>query len=395
VAIAFNPAMSKRDWMQIEIRRQVTMAVFMFPGQGSQSRGMGSDLFDRFPELTRIVDDLLGYSIRELCVDDAQGRLNDTRFTQVALYVVGALDYRKRLDETNAQPRFVLGHSLGEYNALEAAGVVDFESGLRLVSKRGELMAEAPSGAMAAVIGLDEAAIRETLQSNDLVRIDIANLNSPNQIIISGLKEDIARGAGIFEAKSNVSFVPLRTSGAFHSRYMGAAAREFAAYLQGVKFYPPKFPIISNVEAKPYDIRRARELLVDQIICPVQWHNSINYMLEQGETEFIEFGAGKVLTKLVDDIKRHHAKNKPFAAADTKVVTQASTPSSRQDVIMETQREVDHWNNSYPVGTMITTTFDGRQHPTRSKAMILFGHRAAVYLQGYNGYFDLRDLRPV
>ncbi|MEX3581381.1 MAG: ACP S-malonyltransferase [Burkholderia sp.] len=372
----------------------------MFPGQGSQVKGMGTDLFASFPELTETADRILGYSVRELCLEDPQRQLGQTRYTQPALYVINALSYRRRLHEHGA-PAYVLGHSLGEYNALEAAGVIGFEDGLRLVRKRGELMSEAPPGAMAAVIGLDEAAIGALLGRHGLDAIDIANLNGPSQTIISGLKEDIVRAAPLFEAEQ-ARFVPLNTSGAFHSRYMAAARQAFAAYLGEFHFNKPRIPVISNVEAQPYALERVAELLAAQITRPVQWSRSIHYLLALGQSEFLELGTGQVLTRLLVDIRKHApaVAASPAVAPTPVAVAAASTAPSvlvydRERELRRLQQRIDDWNRRYPVGTRVQVDRYQQQLVTRTPAMSLFGHRAAIYLEGYNGYFELADVHPL
>lgn len=164
------------------------MVTCVFPGQGSQRKGMGGTLFDEFEELTAKADEILGYSIKEMCLRDPNRRLSETQYTQPALYTVNALSYLKKVKETRKTPDYVAGHSLGEYNALFASGVFNFEDGLKIVKKRGELMGRATGGGMAAVIGLNEGQIEDILKRNNLQSIDIANYNTPSQIVISGKK---------------------------------------------------------------------------------------------------------------------------------------------------------------------------------------------------------------
>ncbi len=379
------------------------MSVYMFPGQGSQSKGMGGKLFSLFPELTVTASKILGYSIQDLCVKDSRKQLNDTRYTQPALYVVNALSYRQRSRETDTTAHYLIGHSLGEYNALEASGAISFEDGLKLVKKRGELMSAAPKGAMAAVIGLTAAAIREILQANGLTAIDIANLNSPTQTILSGLKEDIIRAASFFEA-DGVRYTPLNTSGAFHSRYMEAAKQEFEAYLQEFTFSALSIPVISNLDASPYQADRIGANLAAQITHPVQWTKTIQYLMAQGETNFEELGGGQVLTKLVTEIRKQPLPSANPAPSSSPTPVQAPTPAMQQQAtprydreqeLAALQQKINEWNRNYPIGTKVKTAAHDGPVATKTKAMMLFGHRAAIYLEGYNGYFELNSVEPV
>ena len=274
-----------------------TMKAIVFPGQGSQFKGMGKDLFPLFPELVECASDILGYSLEELCLYDRQGLLSQTRYTQPALFAVNALHYFHRQEPAD----FLAGHSLGEYNALLAAGVFSFETGLRLVKKRGELMGAASGGGMAAVLGISAQAVRAALDEHGLDEIDIANVNSPTQTVIAGRKDRLAAAADLF-AKKNVRCITLNVSAAFHSRHMRAAQAEFAQFLKSFTFAPPEVTVIANATARPYDGARIAETLAAQIASPVQWVDSIRYVLGQGEIAFQEMGAN-VLTKMVQEIK--------------------------------------------------------------------------------------------
>ncbi|AJQ26209.1 ACP S-malonyltransferase [Pelosinus fermentans] len=281
------------------------MITYVFPGQGSQSKGMGGSLFDEFKELTAKADEILGYSIKQLCLEDADSNLGETQYTQPALYVVNALGYLKKVKDTGKEPDYVAGHSLGEYNALFAAEAFDFTTGLKLVQKRGQLMSRAVGGGMGAVIGLNEEQISDALKKNNMLTIDIANYNSPTQIVISGLRKDIEDAQPIFEGMKEVQmFLLLKTSGAFHSRYMQEARKEFEIFLQDFTFSDLHIPVISNVYARPYKQFAVKQNLIEQITQPVKWTESIRYLMGLGEMEFVEIGSGNVLTGLIRRIKR-------------------------------------------------------------------------------------------
>ena len=286
------------------------MVAFLFPGQGSQHVGMGEDLFDTNPELTAAADEILGYSVRDLCLKDPDAQLGLTQYTQPALYVVNALSHQRLLAD-GRRPSFVAGHSLGEYNALLAADVVDFATGLRLVRKRGELMARARDGGMAAVLGRSEQEIREILKETGFDGIDIANLNTPTQVVLSGPREDIARAKDAFTG--DCRYVVLQVSGAFHSRYMAQAQREFAEFLAGFPLRAPGIPVVANVTARPYRPDEVKETLTAQITSAVKWSETVRYLMGKGEEELVEVGPGRVLTGLVRNIRR---EAEPLVVAD-------------------------------------------------------------------------------
>lgn len=279
------------------------MSVYLFPGQGSQVKGMGSNLFHQFSELTSIAETILGYSIENLCLNDPEQHLNFTQYTQPALYTVNALAYYKKLQETKKQPHFVAGHSLGEYNALLAAEVFDFATGLRLVKKRGELMAQETNGAMIAVIGLKINAIKNVLAQNHLDNLVIGNHNSHTQVVISGPKNDIVQAQKICEQLGSTIVIPLKVSGAFHSPYMKQAQEQFEIFLKDFQFSAPKLPVISNYTAQAYLPTNITYNLTRQITHPVRWTDTIEYLLGLGETEFEEIGPGFILSGIINRIK--------------------------------------------------------------------------------------------
>lgn len=279
------------------------MTTYLFPGQGSQIKGMGGELFSHFAEYTAKADDILGYSIENLCLEDPQQQLNQTQFTQPALYMVNALTYFKKLQETNKKPDFLAGHSLGEYNALLAAEVFDFETGLKLVKKRGELMSQALTGGMMAIVGLDVTDINTVIERAVLQDVTIANYNSHKQVVLSGRKDEIDRARTIFEQAGASLVVPLKVSGAFHSPLMNSAKNEFEIFLNEYQFFSPIIPVIANYSAKAYLSADIHKNLAHQIASPVRWTETIDYLLGQNETDFEEIGPGMVLTGLLRRIK--------------------------------------------------------------------------------------------
>ncbi|ACS85236.1 ACP S-malonyltransferase [Musicola paradisiaca] len=377
----------------------MTIQVYMFPGQGSQQRGMGEALFGRFADLTRIANDILGYSIETLCLDDPDGKLNQTQYTQPAIYVVNALSYFRRLEETGTRPDFVLGHSLGEFNALLAAECFDFATGLKLVKKRGELMGQAAGGGMAAVLGASEAQVRELLKANRLDHIDLANFNTPSQIVISGPRGDIMHAVDDFE-RGDIRCVPLNTSGAFHSRLMRDSMEKFEKYLRNFQFSALKIPVIANVTARPYQDETLFTCLAQQIASPVRWTESIQYLMSLGAVEFTELGHGDVVSGLVEKIKAEttaaelQAIQLPRDAYDTKNVAEA-TGGSMHNKTQAAAQKVAQWNSRFPIGQKVRSSILNTEAETRTEAVLLFQHRAAIYLKGYNGYFELDELNPL
>jgi trans-AT polyketide synthase/acyltransferase/oxidoreductase domain-containing protein len=294
------------DTRTVRMPEPDTMKAVIFPGQGSQFRGMGKDLFPLYPEQVRRASEILGYSVEDLCLNDRDGLLAKTQYTQPALYVVNALHYYReqalQVDgEAGRAPAFFAGHSLGEYNALHAAGVFSFEDGLRLVKKRGELMGRAGGGGMAAVLGASAGQIRVVLDEHRLDGVDIANLNTPTQTVIAGDHEALAAAAELF-ATLKLRCVPLNVSAPFHSRHMQPVEAEFADYLSQFTFAAPTATVIANATARPYDGSAIARTLASQIASPVQWVDSIRYVMGKGDIEFQEMGAN-ILSKMVHEIR--------------------------------------------------------------------------------------------
>lgn len=321
-----HPGSSAQDHPAVESRH---MKACIFPGQGSQFKGMGGAVFPLFPELVKQASDILGYSLEDLCINDRQGLLSKTQYTQPALYVVNALHYLKEWGSNSVpRPDFLAGHSLGEYNALFAAGVFSFETGLRLVQKRGELMGASTGGGMAAVLGVKAAEIRAMLDEHGLTQIDIANFNTPTQTVIAGDKAALAEAAELF-AKRNLRCVVLNVSAAFHSRHMREAQAEFADFLRAFSFKPPEIPVIANTTARPYESDKIAQTLAAQIAAPVRWVDSVRYLMGRGDIAFQEIGAS-VLSKMVLEIKS--TETPIIDSAPVEHVPQVETTSSREGV---------------------------------------------------------------
>lgn len=304
----------------------------VFPGQGVQKKGMGRSLFGRFPDLLSRADQVLGYSVEELCLANPERRLSETEYAQPAIYVVNALNHLAALEDLPPADYFA-GHSLGEYSALFAAGVFDFETGLAVVKRRAELMGRVAGGAMAAVVGVSEEVVEETLRAYDVTGVVIANYNAPGQFVLSGSTEELARIKPIFEKVEGVrGFVPIRVSGAFHSPWMAPAAAEFRDFLASVPIGELATPVISNVTGRPHDAddRAIRESLAEQLTKPVRWIDSVRYLRGVGVSAFTELSEPKVLTPLIEKID------------EVDEIDEVAEPVAdpRQDLIARIKREI-------------------------------------------------------
>ncbi|MFI7011800.1 ACP S-malonyltransferase [Streptomyces sp. NPDC050145] len=292
--------------------------ILMFPGQGAQSVGMGRDLFARFPDLVREADDVLGYSLSRLCLEDPEGHLGNTRYTQPALFAVGALAHRAHLEDGGEPADLAVGHSLGEYNALHAAGAFGFADGLRLVAARAAAMAEVTGGGMSAVVGLPETRLRFLLMRAGFDTLDLANLNTPGQIVLAGPVDDLAEAGPILEDAGARMVRRLDVSGPFHSRYMAPAAERLEPVVARTVFAPLAFPVIANATARPYEQDLVGATLLQQIHQPVRWHETVSAILDGNhgpEPEFTEIGTGRVLAGLLRQIRRERDQDRVPAAA--------------------------------------------------------------------------------
>lgn len=283
--------------------------VFLCPGQGSQTVGMGRALRDAFPiarELYDRADDVLGVPISTLSFEGPEDELRKTLNTQPALYVLDVAVARV-LADAGIEPVAAAGHSLGEYAAAAVAGAFSFEDGLRLTRLRGELMwkaGETAPGAMSAVMGLDESTIDEVLRGVDGVVV-AANLNTPSQVVISGEIDAVAAAGPALTNAGAKRVVPLPVSGAFHSPLMAPAAEGLAEALAGTEIRDPAIPVVVNVSGRPVgDADGLRQALREQLTARVRWVDSMTTLLGEGHRQFVEVGPGKVLQGMLRQIER-------------------------------------------------------------------------------------------
>ncbi|TCZ79923.1 [acyl-carrier-protein] S-malonyltransferase [Paenibacillus albiflavus] len=287
---------------------------FVFPGQGSQKVGMGQDLYQA-PEQSSAkqlfdqANEALGFSLTNLMFNGPEEELKITYHTQPALLTMSAACL-EAFKVRGIKPDYVAGHSLGEYSALVAAGVIRFEDAVRTVRARGEFMEAAVSGgqgAMAAVLGAERNDLAklcaEITASTGLV--ELANVNCPGQIVVSGSKEGVAEVAARGKEIGAKRVIPLEVSGPFHSSLMRSAADKLADVLATVSMQEATVPVIANVTARPVTApTEIRSLLVEQVYSPVLWEDTVNYLVSQGVDTFIELGSGSVLAGLIKKVDR-------------------------------------------------------------------------------------------
>jgi len=285
---------------------------YIFPGQGSQSVGMGHDLYENFSSAKAVfeqADETLKFPLSRLCFDGPEDELRQTINAQPGIVTV-SFAYWKAMQEVSGNndlppPVFLAGHSLGEYTALAAAGVLDFATTVYLARERGRLMHEAGQerpGSMTAIIGLDESLLTEVCQETDT---RIANINCPGQLVISGASENLAKAIELAKSRGALRVIPLPVSGAFHTPLMQSAVDGMSEIIATLSFNDPVIPIIGNTTAQPLTTADLiKEELLRQLCNCVQWQRSIEYMIDNGISTFIEVGPGKVLTGLIKRINR-------------------------------------------------------------------------------------------
>ena len=290
------------------------MISLVFPGQGSQKVGMGSDLYYKFEstkELFKKADEILGYKISNLILSGPQEKLNETTFTQPAIYLISCAIceiLKKETEFFQNKFNFFAGHSLGEYTALTAADAITLEQGLLLLKNRGEAMQSAVplgEGGMLAVLGIETEEIKNIIKKNfENIKCYLANDNSIGQIILSGKNNELDKLALILKERK-IKNIKLPVSAPFHCELMRQATIKMENLINDQDFKDPKIKVVSNVNAEAYkNIDQIKQLLIKQIESPVRWRESIQYMIDQGTNTFVEIGPGKVLSGLIKRINK-------------------------------------------------------------------------------------------
>jgi len=285
---------------------------YVFPGQGAQWVGMGRDLYDNYNSAKAIfkqADEILGFPLSHLCFEGPEEELRLTINAQPALVLISFACLKAIHDMPGSilpAPAFVAGHSLGEYTALAAANVLDFTTTVYLARERGRLMYEAglsKPGGMVAIMGLDEASLAEVCAETDT---QIANFNCPGQLVISGAEENLPEAVDMANARGASRTIPLQVSGAFHTQLMQPAVDGMSEIIATLNFQNPTIPIIANTTAQPLTTtEQVKSELINQLSNSVQWQRSIEYMIDNGVSTFIEIGPGKVLSGLIKRINRN------------------------------------------------------------------------------------------
>ncbi len=307
-------------------------AAYVFPGQASQSVGMGLSVYETFASARAVFDEAdstLGFPISQLCFDGPSDELTKTVNVQPALVTTSVACLaaaRESLGKKLPEPGFLAGHSLGEYSALVAAESLSLPDALQLVRERGRLMYEAgikAPGSMMAVIAFDRASLQEVCEESG---VEISNINAPGQVVVSGAVDKLEKATALAKERGARKLIPLNVSGAFHSTLMDPVVEEFGRVLDSFSFRPPRTPVVSNVTGLPLtDSDEMREELLSQLRHCIQWQASIEYMTAQGVTTYYEIGPGTVLSGL---IKRISPEAQTINISEVEDISALNEPSS-------------------------------------------------------------------
>lgn len=308
----------------------MSKTALLFAGQGAQEVGMGKDLAERFPSAKAWFDranTALGYDLAKICFEGPESELTKTEHAQPGIFLVGWIAFQVLKEQVpGLQFQATAGLSLGEFTALAAAGALSFEDAIKIVRQRGKFMqeaCEATQGGMAAVIGLDEEKTRAVCAE---AGVELANLNCPGQLVISGPADKMQKACELAKAQGARKAIPLTVAGAYHSRLMAGAQTKLQTALAAISFRPPQVPVIANVTAQPHTAE-IQPALVQQVTSSVRWEASMRYLLAQGFTRFIELGPGAALSGFMKRIDKSAQMMNVADVATLEQTVKALTPA--------------------------------------------------------------------
>lgn len=301
---------------------------FVFPGQGAQAVGMGKDLYENFESAKNVfdtADKVLGKSVTSLCFDGPEEDLKQTVNTQPSIVTMSIAALEAFKSELNITPTYTAGHSLGEYCAMYASGVMDLETTLKAIQKRADLMGQVKGGAMAAILNAPAESLEKALKEASAVGyVDVANYNSPVQVVITGDEAAVAKTGELLLEAGARRVVPLAVSGAFHSKFLEEAGKEFATFVSDLDISSASIPVVTNVDAAAtIAANDFKNKMPRQIYSSVHWTQTIENMIENGVTTFVEIGPGKVLSGLIKKINPETTTYNVFDKASLEATVEA------------------------------------------------------------------------